>query len=448
MKDSNAAPDTLVDFSKTPYREIFWERHYHTLKHFLESFLKCKASIVHSPIDRFKKLYGVDIGADPECPIYDPGGGVILMVAVAPGPKGELIFLGIVLKEPQLTLPPLRMVRSIARMLKRRFHKGVRRNFDVDLQNFGQDLILDVIVNYLSRGGFDRYHLRLIFELFISIRTLTFEDRPFNTGLILTPSHREYSAEKRAGFLVPMSDPVWVSPTTQFEKRFWYLGDGSSCFFVSDRKLQINSMFFLDPRRCAATSISSLLLRNSLHDRDLAFRTMAGKEMVAVAATGEEFTYTGTQWHFRDYRLIRNSFAKLLPEFSDQALNTLLELILSQMTQRFGSLIWFPDNEESVSRHTVQSTRLWQHDIGIEPRYVGLIQRLASSDGALIITKDAKISRFGAVANLSSAYAADSELSGSGSIAARFLSQYGIVVKISQDGTGRVYVNGTMRWVI
>lgn len=441
-------PSAFLEFSQTPFREVFWERHYQTLRFFLESFLKCHVSIVHNPMARFLEQYGVDILENPGRTLYPNEHDRMLVIVGADWEGKGRVFMGLDIHEPQLALPTEAMGRAIAGQLQRQFKKGIERNFDVDLQSFGQDLVLDLIVSFLERGGFERYHLRLLFKLFMAVRTLTFEDRPFNTGLILTHSHRTYSAEKRAGFLAPLKEPTWIRPTQQFKKRFWFLVDGSTCFFLSDRNLQVNSMFFLNQEDCGSSAISTFFLKEALHDRDLAFRTVQGKEMVAVAASGEEFTYTGTQWHFRDYSLIRKTLGGLLPQFSPHLLETLLELIFIQMTERNGSLIWIPEKLDDIETMTIQSTQLWDQGIVIEPRYGGLIQRLASSDGALVIGPRGKIQRFGAVANMTSAIGAGTRLTGSGSIAARFFSQSGVAIKVSQDGTGRVYAGGEMRWVI
>ncbi|MBF0381531.1 MAG: hypothetical protein HQL69_10965 [Magnetococcales bacterium] len=437
-----------LEFSETLYCDQFREQHYPSLKQFLENFLKCEVNVVFSPVTYFNENYNIDPSDNPEKLIHFVNDERLLVFVHAVEMRGKCICFGLDIHTPELGLPAEPMAWSIARMLEMRFQKGIRLNFDVDLQDFGQNLVLDIIVNYLSRGGFDRYHLRLLFQLFISVLNLTFEDRPFNTGLILTHSNSGYTTVDREGSLVALKDPVRVQPTKQFQKRFWYLADGSSCFFVCDRKLKINNMFFLQPQMGAISAISTFFLNKALHGLDVAFRTIQGKEMVAVAASGEEFTYTGTQWHFRDYKMIRNAMSTLLPSFSEQTTDMLLELVFSQMSNRKGSLLWIPEREEDIEKYTIRTSQLWQNDISIQPQYSGFIQRLASSDGALVICPDGKIKAFAAVANLSGAISSDAPLIGSGGLAALHLSHSGIAIKISQDGTARVYVAGKKRWMI
>jgi hypothetical protein len=291
--------------------------------------------------------------------------------------------------------------------------------------------------------------LKFIFELFSNLRSLTFEDRTFNTGLIITRSHRSYSSAKKAGTLITLNDPVQLTPISMQNKRFWYLADGSSCYYVCDQKLQVFRMFFLDPEAARLLTHSTYFLKKALDNRDIAFRTIQGKEMVAVAATGEEFIYTGTQWMFRNHNLIRMALGRILPLFLPAALDSLISLIFTKISNRHGALIWIPREPDRIDPLILNSSRIWQHDLDIDdPRYAGLIRRLASSDGALVLSPVGRVTRFGTVANLATACAQDVAISGAGSIAAQFLSQSGVVIKVSQDGIARVYTEGKMRWEV
>ena len=105
-----------------------------------------------------------------------------------------------------------------------------------------------------------------------------------------------------------------------------------------------------------------------------------------------------------------------------------MELVLHLMTARKSALIWAPEKTEDIERLTLHATEFWpEYEVCLEePRHIGLIRRLASSDGALVLSQDGRIHRFAAVANLSHADPQDLVLSGSGSIAARYLSQSGV----------------------
>lgn len=444
------ARERFTEFSKIPFKENFRARHYQTLKKSLEAFLKCKVSIVHSPVTWFAKTFGVDILENPYKAIYQVSDDRILLALHPKIDDERFASFGLALSSPQITMPPTRLLRFIAKILVMRLRFAINSNFDINLQFFGNYLILDVIVHYLARGGFDQNNLKFLFELFANLRTQTFEDRTFETGLILTRSHRSFQLETRAGSLVPLKNSFWLQPEIQENKRFWYLVDGSSCFYLCDAKLQVHRIFFPDRQVCSGSAISTFFLRNALDDRDIAFRTVGGKEMVAVSATGEEFTFTGTQWHFRDYNRIRAALHGLLPDFEPLGIEAMMELVLHLMTSRKSALLWAPEKSEDIDWLTLHATEFWpEYEVCLEePRHIGLIRRLASSDGALVLSRDGRIHRFAAVANLSHADPQDLVLSGSGSLAAQYLSQSGVAVKVSQDGIASVFTGGQLRWIL
>ncbi len=448
--DAIPSRDRFLDFSKIPFKDVFRARHHQTLENSLGSFLGCRVSIVYSPISWFKKNFDIDILHKPYQSIYYIDDDRILF-ALHPKIDGEhFASFGLSISNPQVALPTNKMLRSIVQILASRLSVAYQNDFNINLQFFGNYLILDAIVNGLARGGVDQTNLKFLFELFANLRTQTLEDQFFETGLILTRSHRTFQRESRAGTMIPLKHSFWLRPEIQENKRFWYLVDGSSCFYICDAKLQVHRIFFPDQRSSATATISTFFLNNSLDDHDIAFRTLSGKKMVAVSATGEEFTFTGTRWNFRDYNIIRSSLHKMLPTFGHNGIDSFLELVLYLMNIRKSALLWIPANHDDVQNLTIHSTEFWpEYDVCLEePRHMGLIRRLASSDGALVLSPEGRIHCFGAVANLSTARARDLAHSGSGRIAAQFLSQSGVAIKISQDGLASVFTGGKLRWSI
>jgi hypothetical protein len=450
-RDESSLGSYFSEFVETPSKEVFRARHHRTLKSSLEAFLKCRVSIVYSPIDWYRKKYGVDILDNPHQAIF-PVSDERVLLSVHPLYKPEHhASFGLTLSNPQIAMPSRRLLQSITRILTMRLHVAGRSGFNINLQFFGNYMILDIIVHYLARGGYDRDNLKFVFEIFANLRTLTFEDQVFETGLILTRSHRAFQLETRAGSLIALKNSFWLQPDMLENKRFWYLVDGSSCFYICDAKLQVHRIFFLDQGLCTGSATSTFFLKNALDDRDIAFRTVGGKEMVAVSATGEEFTFTGTQWHFRDYNLIRNALKVLLPDFGPEGADAMMELVLHLTVSRKSALLWVPERQEDIHSLTVHAMEFWSKsekntvNLG-DRRHMGLIQRLASSDGALVFSRNGMVYRFAAVANLSNADPEDFSLTGSGSLAAQFLSQSGMTIKVSQDGTASIYTGGQFNW--
>ena len=449
MPTTTSSRDNFVEFSQTPYRDYFRGNHYKTLKQSLQDFLKCRVSVVYAPIERFKTLYDVDVLADSHRSVRVVSENLMLVTVHPEFKPGLYASFGLVISDPQIALPKESFARSIAFTLKDRLSFAFPSDFDINLQFFGNYFILDIIVNFVCHGGYKKNTLKFLFEMFANLRTLTFENRLFNTGLILTRSHRTYSARKLAGSFMKLKDIYALGPHSQEDKRFWYLADGSSCFYVCDRNLNICNMFFLDQDSRGFSYTSPFFLEKILLDRDIAFRTIQGKEMVAITTDGEEFTFNGLKWHFRDYSLIHLALKKLLPDFQQLSLNSLMLLVITKMFNRRSALVWIPWDKAHIDNLTLRSSQLWDYDMSVsDSRFRGLILRLASSDGALIMSKDGYILRFGAVANMTDACARDVAISGAGSIAAQFLSQSGVVIKVSADGVVKVYTNGELCWIL
>ncbi|MBF0181397.1 MAG: hypothetical protein HQM03_15350 [Magnetococcales bacterium] len=441
--------DELIEFSESPFVSVFQAQHQETLRAFIGNFFKCMVSVELSPMRQIKQLCDIDLRVLPGESVHEVNDREVWVTVYPYWKKKANVAVGVVLSDPQFRLPSETFLGILARQLLKRFRQAIRYSFDVDLQIFGEHLITDLIGEYIARVGFDQHKIRFVIDLFRSIRTTTFEDRVFNTGLIITRSHRAYRAESRYCRIVPLNEPIVVVPSLRYENRFWYLADGSSCFYVCDRNLKINSLFFFDDEHTITSFISTKFLSRYLDEQDVAFRTINGKEMVIVEATGDEFTYSAGQWHFRNYVDIKDAIMEVLPLFGQSAIEALMELIWSLMTRRNSSLIWIPKRQEDIPSLTMRSTRLWDERILLDdPRYSGLIYRLASSDGALVFLQDSRVACFGAIANIRASSYDSQHIIGSGELAAQFLSQSGVVIKVSQDGRGRVYRDMKMRWII
>jgi len=79
----------------------------------------------------------------------------------------------------------------------------------------------------------------------------------------------------------------------------------------------------------------------------------------------------------------------------------------------------------------------------------GLLDRMCSSDGALVIDPTGRLVAFGAIARLDSAAAAsEHHVTGAGQMAAEWLSRSEAAIKVSQDGVAKVFLGGQLAWVV
>ena len=91
---------------------------------------------------------------------------------------------------------------------------------------------------------------------------------------------------------------------------------------------------------------------------------------------------------------------------------------------------------------TPNRVRMWNSQLSIlNESHQVLVDKILASDGAIVIEKDGKILYESVFADMSKANVSKVKLAGSGETAARFLAQNGVAIKISQDGTIKVFAD-------
>lgn len=71
-----------------------------------------------------------------------------------------------------------------------------------------------------------------------------------------------------------------------------------------------------------------------------------------------------------------------------------------------------------------------------------LVEKILASDGAIVVDKDGNIIYESVFADMNKANSAKAKLAGSGETAAQFLGEDGVCIKISQDGTIKIFIDG------
>ena len=107
------------------------------------------------------------------------------------------------------------------------------------------------------------------------------------------------------------------------------------------------------------------------------------------------------------------------------------------------SIIWIPNNcsEEAISNLTTSNrVRLWNSQLSIlNESHQVLVEKILASDGAIVIEKDGQVLYESVFVDMSAASVSINKLAGSGETAAQFLAKNGVAIKISQDGTIKVF---------
>ena len=123
--------------------------------------------------------------------------------------------------------------------------------------------------------------------------------------------------------------------------------------------------------------------------------------------------------------------------------NSLLYYVLFCSKNDISSLIWMPKDiktyKDALKEGTINKfarTSFYINDQSYSP----LVKRMLSSDGATIIRSTGEIEAFGCMVDMSSAE--PTGIKGTGETAAGMLAKNGFAIKISQDGTIKVFLNG------
>ncbi len=435
-----------IEFHDIPKCSIFQKRHVQTLISSLQSFYNCPVEIVLNPIFYFQDEYDIDITAKVQRTTYVLSEKKILISLAATVDDSTVAFLGVILKDMPLPLQNTQLLNHIAYRCKPRLSWAMKSNFNANLCYFGTDLILDGIVDHISKG-MNRYYVRFLIEAFLELRCMTFEDRPFGTGIILSQSDHLWKDTNRSGILVPLAKEVKLSPNELSNNRLWFLADGRFTFFLCNKNLQVSSIVTLP--RSTETEISSISLSQNIQGRDFVLFTRESREVSVLCPNGEEYIYVNAQWRYRDYFVILKQLRRLLPGFSNKATSSLLKIIFRLIENRHSSMLWIPNTENDITNMTLIYNKLASEVNISDTKFSSLLSRFLASDGCLILSQSGNVLGYGAIADLSNVKITQADKTiGSGTTAAQYLSQSGLSIKVSQDGYAKVFANGISEWRI
>ncbi len=433
--------EDFVDFGKFESSITIIKNHQSLFIDTVSNFFKCHVELNYFPQEKFYSEYGLNVIDNPNRNVYILNDEKALIFIFAQAKKYKLT-LGVILEKPQIELPPSKLLNQFAATLSKRLEIAIRHHYKVDLQHFGKKLLYKSIYKFIGIN-FIPDHIKFIIDLLLDVRTLTFEDRYFSTGLIITKSIKNYTDGNRNGTYIALSKKESFSHSKVDDRRFWSLVDGHTCYYLVDSTLTIQGIFFLNNDK-KLISVSSLSLKNTLKGSDVAFQTDLGKELNITNAQGMEFTFNGSHWNFKHFTKIINCVTSLLPNFDDLSIERLIDFVLAMIRERNSSLIWIPLRLDDIEIFTLSSVDFLSSPIQINrTHFSGHIKRILSSDGATILSDNGRIIKIGAVADLSKITLKDGR-TGTGSMAAKVLSQSGISIKISQDGFAKFYKMGNL----
>ena len=231
-----------------------------------------------------------------------------------------------------------------------------------------------------------------------------------------------------------------IELTDKTNTRFWYLVDGYRTFYLTDLKKNINSLFLYDGDD--NDYVGEMLLNKTLQGADALFRVCNGREMSVIDSDGYEYIHQENKWKFRDYNALKKYILNKL-SFVSAFYDDLIKYVLFCSKNDTSSIIWVPKDMSTIDDYIITATKnvLTKKPLGImDTVNLPIVKRLLSSDGVTVIDKNGEIRYFGCIVDLRQTNVMG--IKGTGETAAALLAKNGMVIKISQDGPIKVFVEG------
>lgn len=301
--------------------------------------------------------------------------------------------------------------------------------------SFAQMLIANCVSSSLH-GGIEYAHL---IEKMERLSVSTFEGEFFTTGIIVTSNSRHYTDKhkfKKSRTLDKM------------EKREWFLADGQNTFFLSDSKCNINSIVTIDGAEQSLFDISKLI--SSIQAPDFIIRTTGPNEVSVFDSSGKEYVKTENTWHYR----YKDNFIEFLKNrikgISDELCNKILYFAMRCSRSHISTIVWIPEDSSEGKIKSVTTDnriRIWDKYLNVlKEQDEPLILKILASDGAIVIDKNGDILYESVFADVAKVEMNKNVLAGTGETATKCLSQNGVAIKVSQDGTIKIYT-GNEKWI-
>lgn len=407
----------------------------------VSKFFSAEVKTYVRPIEQFEKLFAIRILKQPLRGVYITDSHILLVGKVFSGKIPEYFF-GVSIKRNHL-IRNNNIYNDLESVLTNGLTTAYQNSFKHSIQLFDDNLIKKVIAKYCSSGYYEPAKFVFLIDYFSRLRTTSFEGKYFSTGLILTKSSYGYKGksekEKRDINFHSLLD-VYQIRDQEIKRRFWYLADGKRTFFLGDKLLSVNAICTLKDDS-NINFVDSLTLSNILKGGDVLFRVENEKEFSIVQSDQSEFIYSENSWRYRDYTglidLLNTKY-----KIEKTVIERLLFFTVFCSKKSISCIIWVPDDINTIQTILKTKNRLFENDINIqEAIYTNQIIRFLSSDGATVIDKQGYLRNYGCIVNLESANIQG--VKGTGESAAGLLAANGLAIKISQDGTIKVFADSS-----
>lgn len=303
---------------------------------------------------------------------------------------------------------------------------------------FGESLAKMIISNCISESKYDSIKFAHLIEKFDHLATSTFEGAFFPTGVIVSSDLSKY---KKNFFNFRTMRNI-----ASLDKREWFLANGQESFFLLDTSLNCSGIYIKSiPRSTNFVSeyFDEYYLTHDLVSPDFIVRTVGPNEISVSDTDGKEYIKIENIWRYRH----RKNLAQFLVDHLQieyKIAYAIMFYTLKCSRNHISSIIWMPNDfsEEAISSLTTDNrVRIWNDKLNIlNESHQVLIEKILASDGAIVIEKNGQVLFESVFANMNNVTASKLQLAGSGETATQILASNGVAIKISQDGTIKIFM--------
>lgn len=405
----------------------------------IENFFSAKVRLHFEPLRELPIHYGIDIVNCPRRYVYILNDDRVLIVPRLSDKNGETFYLAVAIEGYAIGRYNSRNVfDKLAHTISQSLTYSYLDRFWNAVEYLDERLILRTISNYLAKGKFNHNKINVILTKFNALRSTTFEGKYFSTGLIVAATLADYKKDiktgGRSGIVMGLHNKINVY--NDIDTRFWYVADGVNSFFLSDIKDSIHYMFIY--KNSDNNYLNRMVLSNALKGRDFMLRVVAGRELSVITSHHVEFIYQENTWRYRDYEWLKERITNVV-QMDDRVYNAILYFVLYCSKNDISSILWIPKSVSKIDKQIQVKHAFSNKIIKITDRdNEGVIKRMLSSDGATVISSQGEVKYYGCIAKLKVKNTKTPK--GTGETAASNLAANGIAVKISQDGTIKVFL--------
>lgn len=433
----------MINISTLDNYERFRKTGLPLMHQYLSELLNAEVNIEEQPIEQFEKYIGLNLIENIKKYAYIKSDEEVVLSIKIIEDDGIKAMLPIYIVGPQIGKISISYLEQIGSAISIVITQCYCQNFNGAERMFNEYLQDKVIYSCFAKRVFEVDRISFLISYLKKLCLQTFEGKEFSTGFILTRSAHDYEKERehvRGGEIYALVNKHNIFKNMKPDRRIWYLVDGNTSFYLMDNHFILNDIYTIQECSEMHQFWDEYLLSKILWGGDLLFRVINSNQISIVNSDGIEFIATENSWKLRDYKII-NELIKSYTSMDKKLVTCLLYYIMHCSRCGESTIIWLPQDtaDETLSQLLAKRMRLVENDINIQDqRNVELVKRILSSDGVTIIDISGNIISNGCVVNLSEANSGK-KLIGTGEAASKLLSSNGISIKVSQDGSVKIY---------